>query len=105
VSLREQNRRGASRIERQEAFTPFPGPFLDEPQIETVLAEYEPDKARMRTERMVEQRVHAALDDEPLNMGRAAPQAKANGGFGTLAKLAPEATGVLRFLRLRRACE
>src|SRR4051812_13923682 len=57
-----QDRRGARRIERQERLAPLPDALLDQPQIEAVLAEGEPDETRMRAEWMMKQREHEALD-------------------------------------------
>ena len=44
---------------RQEILAPLPDPLLDQPRVEAVLAEREPHEARMRAERMMEQRQHA----------------------------------------------
>ena len=43
-------------------------PLLDQPRHKTVLAERQPGKARVRAERMVEQREHVRVE----NCGRAA---------------------------------
>ena len=48
-------------IERQKGLAPFPDPLLHQPQIEAVFAEHQANEARMRTERMMKQRVHAAF--------------------------------------------
>ena len=61
-ALGDQHRRGARGIERQKRLAPLPGPLLHQPQIEAVFAERQADEARMRTERMMKQRVHAVLD-------------------------------------------
>src|SRR5204863_308839 len=58
-ALGKQHRRRSGGIERQERLAPFPGPLLDQPQIEAVFAQDQANEARMRTERMVEQCEHA----------------------------------------------
>src|SRR6185295_4894528 len=57
-----QYRRGPRRVERQKRLAPLPDALLHQPQIEAVLAECKPDEARMRTERVMKQREHEALD-------------------------------------------
>ena len=57
----DQHRRGAGGIERQERLAPLPGPLLHQAQIEAVFAQHQADEARMRTERVVIEREHAAL--------------------------------------------
>ena len=59
----DQHRRGAGGIERQKRLAPLPDPLFHQPQIEAVFAERQADEARMRTERMMEQREHEALDN------------------------------------------
>src|SRR3954467_14320450 len=59
---RRQHRRGARRIEREKRLAPLPDALLHQPQIEAVLTEGEADEARMRTEWMMKQREHEALD-------------------------------------------
>src|SRR3954454_9544854 len=60
--LGDQHRRGARRIEREKPLPPLPDALLHQPQIEAVLAEGKTDEARMRTEWMMQQREHEALD-------------------------------------------
>ena len=62
VALGDQHRRGAGRIERQKRVAPLPGALFHQPQIEAVFAERQADEARLRTERVVKQRVHGGLD-------------------------------------------
>src|ERR1700736_4256044 len=58
----DQHRRCAGWVQHQKRLAPFPGPLLHQTKVQTVLAKYEPYKARMRAEWMVKQREHAALD-------------------------------------------
>ena len=49
-------------LSARKRLAPLPGPLFHQPQIEPVFAEHEADEARMRTERMMEQREHEGLD-------------------------------------------
>ena len=55
----DQHRRGAGRVEHEEILAPLPDPLLDRARGEPVLADREAHEARMRAERMMEQRQHA----------------------------------------------
>ncbi len=88
----DQDRRGPGRIKREKAFAPLPGALLHQLQIEAVFAEHEPDEARMRTERVMEQRVHAAFD-----YFAALKKASTCGRGAKLPKQTGEATGVFTF--------
>src|SRR5882724_3652327 len=58
----DQHRRRAGGVQHQKRLAPFPGPLLHQTQVQTVLAKYEANKARMRAEWVMKQREHAALD-------------------------------------------
>ena len=62
TALGDQDRRGGRGIEREKRLAPFPGPLFHQPQVEAVFAEDQANEARMRTERMMEQRVHEVLE-------------------------------------------
>ena len=51
----------AGGIERQERLAPLPTPLLHQAQIEAIFARHEADEARMRTERVMIEREHAAF--------------------------------------------
>jgi hypothetical protein len=59
MPLGHQHRGGAGGIEHEEILAPLPDPLLDGARGEPVLADREPHEARMRAERMMEQRQHA----------------------------------------------
>jgi hypothetical protein len=58
----DQYRRRGRWIEREKAFPAFPGALFHQPQLETVFAQHQADESRMRTERVMKQREHAALE-------------------------------------------
>ncbi len=60
-SVSHQDRRGARRIEHEKPFAPLPGPFFHKAQVEAVFAQHQANEARMRTERMMIERVHEIL--------------------------------------------
>src|SRR5882724_10805 len=62
VAFGDQHRRRAGGVQHQKRLAPFPGPLLLQTKVQTVLAKYEPYKARMRAEWVMKQREHAALD-------------------------------------------
>ena len=53
-----QHRGGSRRVEDEELLAALPGPFLDQLQVEAVLAEHQANEPRLRAERMMEQREH-----------------------------------------------
>ena len=61
-AVRHQHRRGARGIEQQKPFAPFPGTFFHQPQVEAMFAQHQANEARMRTERVVKERVHEILE-------------------------------------------
>ena len=63
MAFLDQHRRGAGGVEDQELLAALPHPLLDRAHAEAVLAERKPHEARVRAERVMEQRQHAALAD------------------------------------------
>ena len=61
MAFLHQHRRGAGRVEHQELLAALPHPLLDRARGKAVLAERQAHEARMRAERVMEQRQHAAL--------------------------------------------
>src|SRR5216684_7369444 len=62
LAFRYQHRCGARGVQRKKRLTALPGPLFGQPQFEAVFAERQADEARMRAERMMEQREHAGLE-------------------------------------------
>src|ERR1700732_1718700 len=58
----DQHRRRARWVQREKRLAPFPGPLFHQTQVQTVFAENEANKARMRAEWVMKQREHEALD-------------------------------------------
>ena len=61
IAFGDQDRRGARGIEHEKGLAPLPGPLFHQAQIEAVFAKGQANEARMRTERMMKQRVHEVL--------------------------------------------
>ena len=53
-ALLDQDRRGSSRIKRDEFLTPFPSPLLHQPDRQAVFFKNQPHEAGMRTDRMMQ---------------------------------------------------
>ena len=62
MAFLDQHRRRAVGIEREKFLAPLPHALLDQPRRDAELAERQTHEARMRTERMMKQRDHCALD-------------------------------------------
>ena len=60
LAFRYQHRRGARGIEREKGLAPLPDPLFHQPHVEAVFAQRQPNEARMRAERMMEQREHGS---------------------------------------------
>src|ERR1700726_4322952 len=58
----DQYRRGARGVQCEKRLAPLPDPLFHQTQIQTVFAERQANKARMRAEWVMKQREHEALD-------------------------------------------
>ena len=66
VAFFDQHRRRAGGIKREKFGPALPWALLDEPRRQAVLAQRQPDEARMRTERLMQQGQHEVPVDEAL---------------------------------------
>ena len=70
MAFLHQDRRGAGGVEHEEFLAALPHPLLDRAHGDAVLAERQAHEARMRAERVMEQRQHAALGTIAANWWR-----------------------------------
>src|SRR6202022_3331628 len=78
LALRYQHRRGGRGIEPHKPLAPLPDPLFHQPQIEAVFPQRKADEARLRTERMMEQREHESLDHFTVIKKPSPPKAAPN---------------------------